>query len=155
MGNSNRRYTILLVSDNRVLLKSTTGMIKKLGYAVLRARNGADASQIFQHNKDVIDLIMLDLKWDDEIGSDTCLKLKEIDSGVKTIHIGELESYTDNEMLDCGCSGFLIKPFRIEGLSIKLMEMLDNRFSKPKLSICKENQLNDQVHVSWRKVAAG
>ena len=155
MGNSNEIYTILHVSDNRVLLTVTTRMIKKLGYEVLRATNGTDASQIFQHNKDVINLVVLETNWPDEFGSDTCLKLKEIDSGVKIIHISELGTYTVNEMLDCGCSGFLAKPFSIEELSIKLMEILDNRFTRPRLSTCKEHMLNDLVHESQRKVAAG
>lgn len=155
MVNPNERFAILFVSNNRALLNATTEMIKKLGYVVLRATNGADASQIFQHNKEVINLVMLDSNWPDESGSDTCLKLKEIDSGVKIIHISELGSYADNEMLDCGCNGFLVKPFRIEELSIKIMEMLDNGSTRPGLSICKENFFNDPVNQSQRKAAAG
>ena len=155
MGNSYGRYTILLVSDNRALLNSATGMIKKLGYVVLRARNGTDASQIFQHNKDVINLVMLDLNWADELGSDTCLKLKEIDSSAKIIHICELGTYTNNEPLDCGCSGFSVKPLRIKELSIKLMKMLENRSTRSRLSICKETLLNGRAYESQRKVAAG
>jgi len=146
-----KRYTILLVNDNRVLLNATTGMVKRLGYEILRATNGKDASQIFQHNKDVINLVMLDINLPDELGSDTCLNLKEIDPGVKILHLSELGTSTDNEMLDCGCRGFLVKPFRIEELSIKLMEMLDNRSTRPRISIINENILNDTVHKSDRR----
>ena len=155
MSNPNERFSILLVSNNRALLNATTEMIKKLGYVVLRATNGADANQIFQHNKEVIDLVVLDSRWPDESGSDTCLKLKEIDSGVKIIHLSELGSYADHLKLEGGGSGFIVKPFMIEELSIKIMEMLDNRSTRPGFSICKENFFYDPVHQSQRKAAAG
>ena len=49
-----------------------------------------------------------------------------MDSNVRVIHIsgmGELDSY---QAFDCGCAGFLAKPFKIEELSNKIKECLDN-----------------------------
>jgi CheY-like chemotaxis protein len=55
-----KKDTILLVDDEQVVLDVGTLMIKKLGYKVLQATNGAEASQIFKDNAEAICLVILD-----------------------------------------------------------------------------------------------
>ena len=86
MGNFNEKNTILLVDDEQVVLEVGTLMIKKLGYKVLQATNGKEASQIFRDNIEAICLVILDMKLPDENGSDTCKRLKEHDPNVKVLH---------------------------------------------------------------------
>ena len=59
-------------------------------------------------------------------GSDTCKRLKEHDPNVKVLHTSGLGKAQRNESLNCGCNDFLEKPFRVEELSNKLKEMLEN-----------------------------
>jgi two-component system cell cycle sensor histidine kinase/response regulator CckA len=60
MDNLQTKDTILLVDDEPVVLDAGALMVKKLGYNVLQAANGMEASQIFRDNVDDISLVILD-----------------------------------------------------------------------------------------------
>jgi two-component system, cell cycle sensor histidine kinase and response regulator CckA len=125
LDNLNGNNTILIVDDEPVVLKVAAMMVKKLNFEVLQAINGMEASQVFSDNKDIICLVILDMQLPDENGSDTCKKLKAIKSDVKILHTSGLGKLQGNESLDCGCNGFLPKPFRMEELSDKLEGLLE------------------------------
>jgi DNA-binding NtrC family response regulator len=126
MDNLNAKETILLVDDEQVILEVGTMMLKKLGYNALRAENGLEASQVFKDNKDVIGLVILDMKLPDENGSDTCKRLKEINPDVRVLHTSGYGIGLGVASLDCGCTDFLQKPFRFEDISGKLKDLLEN-----------------------------
>ena len=126
MENLNANSTILLIDDEQVVLDVGTLMLKKLGYKVLQATNGQEASQVYRDNLDDISLVILDMKLPDEDGVDICRRLKEINSHVRVLHTSGLGRGLGNEVLDCGCDGFLGKPFRIDELSNRLKELLEN-----------------------------
>ena len=126
MDNLNEKNTILIVDDEPVVLKVASMMVKKLNYESLQAKNGMEASHVFSDNKDIICLVILDMQLPDENGSDICKKLKVIKSDVKILHTSGLGRVQGNDGLECGCDGFLPKPFRIEELSNKLKELLEN-----------------------------
>ncbi len=126
MDNLNGKNTILIVDDEPVVLKVASMMVKKLNYEALQAKNGMEASHVFSDNKDIICLVILDMQLPDENGSAICKKLKAIKSDVKILHTSGLGRVQGNESLDCGCDGFLPKPFRVEELSNKLKVLLEN-----------------------------
>jgi len=126
MDNLNANCTILLIDDEQVVLDVGTWMLEKLGYKVLQAKRGMEASRVFKDNEDVIGLVILDMKLPDESGSDTCIRLKEINSEVRILHISGLGSAQGRESLKCGCTDFLAKPFRIEELSNRLKKLLES-----------------------------
>ena len=126
MDNLNAKDTILLVDDQQVVLDVGTLMIKKLGYNVLQATNGTEASQIFRDNADVIGLVILDMKLPDELGSDTCKRLKEVRPDLKVLHTSGLGGIRGGDSLECGCDRFLLKPFKIEELHNILENFLVN-----------------------------
>ena len=126
MDNLKGKNTILIVDDEPVVLKVAAMMIKKLNYEALQAKNGMEASHVFSENKDIICLVILDMQLPDESGSETCKKLKAIKSDVKILHTSGLGRVQEDESLDCGCDGFLPKPFRVEELSNKLKVLLEN-----------------------------
>ena len=127
MDNLNEKNTILIVDDEPVVLKVASMMVKKLNFEVLQAINGMEASHVFSDNKDIICLVILDMQLPDENGSDTCKRLKAIKPDVKILHTSGLGRDHGNESLGCGFDGFLPKPFRIEELSNKLKELLENK----------------------------
>ena len=124
MDNLQTKDTILLVDDEPVVLDVGALMVKKLGYNVLQAANGMEASQIFRDNVDDICLVILDMILPDESGLDTCKKLKEIKSDVKVLHTSGLGRAQNGDALGRDFDGFLQKPFRIEELSSTLKELL-------------------------------
>ena len=126
MDNLSTKDTILLVDDEQVVLDVSTLMIKRFGYKVLQATNGTEASQIFRDNVEGICLVILDMKLPDELGTDTCKRLKDINSDVKVLYTSGLGRTPDGDSLECGCDGFLPKPFKIEELSNKIKDLLEN-----------------------------
>jgi len=126
MDSHNAKGTILLVDDEQIVLDVSTLMIKKFGYKVLQAKTGTEASRIFRDNVEGICLVILDMKLPDELGSDTCKRLKEINPDVKGLHTSGLGRTPGGDSLECGCDEFLLKPFRMEELSNKLKDLLEN-----------------------------
>jgi DNA-binding response OmpR family regulator len=126
MDNLSTKDTILFVDDEQVILDVGTLMIEELGYKVLQAENGNKATQIFRDQKDVICLVILDMKLPDENGSNTCKRLKALEPDVKVLHTSGLGRTHGIESLDCGCNDFLEKPFRIEELFNKIKDLLEN-----------------------------
>jgi two-component system cell cycle sensor histidine kinase/response regulator CckA len=124
MDNLSARDTVLLVDDDQVVLHVGTLMIKRFGYNVLQATNGVEASQIFSDNVEGICLVILDMKLPDELGSNTCKRLKEIRPDLKVLHTSGFGGIRGGDSLECGCDGFLLKPFRIEELYNNLKNLL-------------------------------
>jgi DNA-binding response OmpR family regulator len=85
-----------------------------------------EASQVFRDNTDDICLVILDMLLPDENGSDTCKRLNEIRPDLKVLHTSGLGKTQGGESMECGCDGFLPKPFKIEALSNNLIELLEN-----------------------------
>ena len=125
MDSHNAKGTILLVDDEQIVLDVSTLMIKKFGYKVLQAKTGTEASRIFRDNVEGICLVILDMKLPDELGSDTCKRIKEINPDVKILHASGLGRTQGGDGLECGCDKFLLKPFSIEELSNKLKDLLE------------------------------
>ena len=126
MKNLNAKGTILIVDDEHVVLDVGTLMLDRLGYNVLQATSGLEANQIFRDNTDEICLVILDILLPDGDGSDTCKRLKEINPDLKVLHTSGLGRTPNGSSFACGCKGFLLKPFRMEELSKKLKELLEN-----------------------------
>lgn len=116
---------ILVVDDDEVVLDVGTMMLEKIGYQVLRAKNGAEAVQIFKQNGSEIDLVLLDLNLPGESGADTFNKIREIDRDARVIlSTGYNETQAVLELMDLGCRGILQKPFSMEKLFAKVAETL-------------------------------
>lgn len=118
--------TILLVDDQETVLGVGEEMLKSLGYTVISARNGREAMTIYEKDKDMIDLVILDMIMPEMTGGEAFEGLKTINDRVAVI----LSSgYSINGMaakiLGRGCKGFIQKPFNINELSRKLREILD------------------------------
>ena len=125
MDNPKYNGTILFVDDEEIVLNVGAMMIERLGYRVLKAASGTEAAQVFNDNRNDICLVLLDINLPDENGSVTCMKLRDIDSDVRVIHTSGLGMNEANQTLDCGCKGFLAKPFKIDELSNVIKESLE------------------------------
>jgi len=117
--------TILLVDDEEIVIDVGVKLLNKLGYTALEARNGFQAIEIFEANKDHIDLVILDMIMPDKGGGETYDSLRKIDSEVKVLlSSGYSLSGQASEILDRGCNGFIQKPFNMRTLSQKIREVL-------------------------------
>jgi two-component system cell cycle sensor histidine kinase/response regulator CckA len=126
MENSNGKGTILLVDDEDVVLVVGTMMLEKLGYNVLAANNGLDAAQFYRDKKENICLVVLDVLMPKVSGSETCRRIKAINPKAKILHTSGLDAGQLTQDIKCGCDSILQKPFRLDNLSDKISEMLDD-----------------------------
>lgn len=116
---------VLLIDDEEMIIKVAAGMLQRLGYEVIVARGGKEAVEIFQANKENIDVVILDVIMPDMGGGETFDALKMIRPDIKILLssgysiVGEA-----SKILDRGCDGFIQKPFNIKQISNKVNEVM-------------------------------
>jgi DNA-binding NtrC family response regulator len=121
-----KHSVILIADDDDLCLDVGVKMLQKLGYEVLDARDGKEALEVFNENKNEIDLVILDMKMPHN-GSTTFNQLKKINADVKVlIASGYTEDQRIREMQKQGCYGFIQKPFSIRTLSQLVTNALNN-----------------------------
>jgi CheY-like chemotaxis protein len=57
---SDKQPTILFADDDKFCLSVVVKMLNKLGYSVLEARDGHEATEIYKKNQHRVDLVILD-----------------------------------------------------------------------------------------------
>ena len=122
--NKKRQPVILFADDDKMCLEVGVKMLQKLGCKVLGARDGYEAIEVFLYNQSEVNLVILDMKMPYN-GGNTFSQLKKISANVKVlIASGYAEDQQIREMMKQGCSGFIQKPFSINELSQKIMNVL-------------------------------
>ena len=123
---SNRKPVILFADDDELCLDVGVQILQKLGYSVLQARDGQEALEVFENNKNTVDLVILDMRMPYN-GGRAFDQLKQIKSDVKVlIASGYTEDQRIREMFKQGCIGFIQKPFNVNLLSEKVITALKN-----------------------------
>ncbi len=119
--------TVLLVDDEKMVVDVAQEMLRGIGYSTLTASSGEESVDIYQKEQDKIDMVILDLIMPGLSGEGTYSRLKEINPDV-TVLLSSGYSLDGNasHILECGCNGFIQKPYNIEQLSIKIREILDH-----------------------------
>ena len=124
--NNERQPVILFADDDAICLDVGVIILQKLGYVVLEARDGREAIEVFLNNQNEVDLVILDMKMPYN-GGNTFFQLKKINANVKVlIASGYAKDQQIKEMIEHGCSGFIQKPFSINALSQKIMNILND-----------------------------
>jgi len=122
--NEQRRPIIIIADDDAICLDVGIRMLQKLGYIVLEAKDGKEAIEVFLNNQDEVDLVILDMKMPYN-GGTAFSQLQKINANVKIIIAsGYAEDQQIREMMGKGCCGFIQKPFSIDALSHKIMNVL-------------------------------
>ncbi len=118
--------TILLVDDESTILEVLGKTLTYTGYRVLLAQGGEEAVEVYEKNRDQIDLVLLDMIMPGMSGGKVFDLLREINPEVKVIlSSGYSIAGEASKIMDRGCNGFIQKPFGIKELSQKIREILD------------------------------
>ena len=118
--------TVLLVDDEEMIIDVGEQLLEKMGYKVLTAKGGKAAIEIYEKNKDKIDIVILDMVMPDLGGGETYDRLKGIKSDIRALlSSGYSINGHATEILNRGCNGFIQKPFNMNQLSRKIKEILD------------------------------
>jgi two-component system cell cycle sensor histidine kinase/response regulator CckA len=117
--------TILLVDDEEMVLGVGVKMLENLGYTVLEAKGGREAIEVYNENKDEVDMVILDMIMPEMGGGEAYDRIKEINSSVKVLlSSGYSIDGQASEILKRGCDGFIQKPFSVKELSGRISEIL-------------------------------
>lgn len=115
--------TILLIDDEDLFRISSKRILEKLGYKVLCATNGKEATKLFSTQHHQIDLVILDMIMPVMGGRETYFELHKIDQDVPVlIASGFTDEDNIKDILAHGAIGFIPKPFDLQSLSEALPE---------------------------------
>ncbi len=117
--------TILLVDDEPMVLQVGRGMLEAIGYHLLTAESGPEAIDLYRRNRDMIDLVVLDVVMPDMGGGETYDRLKALNPHIKVLLAsGYRLDGEAAQILKRGCQGFIQKPFNVSEISLKLKTLL-------------------------------
>ena len=119
--------TILLVDDEDYVRDLGERILRRWGYKVLLARNGKEALETYQKEKDNISLVILDLIMP-EMGGKQCMKeLFKISSTAKILVASGYESGGGPlDARQAGAAGFVGKPFNVGQILQNVRKIIDS-----------------------------
>jgi PAS domain S-box-containing protein len=118
--------SVLLVDDEEMIIEVGQEILEEMGYRVLLARNGKEAVDVYEKNKNEIDMVILDMIMPDMGGGEAYDKIKEIRPEAKVLlSSGYSIEGQASEILARGCNGFIQKPFSVKQLSHTIRQVLD------------------------------
>ena len=113
---------ILVVDDERTLVKGIKFNLENEGYEVECAYDGAAAVEIAREGK--LDLVILDLMMPEVDGLEACMRIREF-SNVPVIMLTAKSEDADKLMgFECGADDYLTKPFNILELKARVRALL-------------------------------
>ncbi len=122
------RETILLVDDEHTIVEVMEKALILTGYRVLVARGGEEAVKVYRENRDLIDVVVLDMIMPGMNGGKVFDLLRETNPEVKVIlSSGYSIDGEASQIMARGCNGFIQKPFGIHELSKKIGEVANRR----------------------------
>lgn len=126
---------ILMIEDDREMVTLGKLILEKEGYSVIAAYNGKEGLEKIYANKDVIDLILLDVMLPNIYGWEILERIKA-DETTKHIPVIMLTArhYLEDEV-ETGkyadmFSDYVVKPFVVRTLLNKIAEILRNSREK-------------------------
>jgi len=120
------RETVLLVDDEEDIREVGRELLEIMGYRVLTAQDGKKAVELYRHDPQDIDVILLDIVMPIMGGGKAFDRIKEINPDVKVLLCSGFSIEGEaSEILARGGNGFIQKPFSMNQLSDKLRQILD------------------------------
>jgi two-component system, NtrC family, response regulator PilR len=121
-----RQARILVVDDERSMRELLAIVLRREGYEVVLAEHGKAAIDLLE--REPVDLLISDIKMPDMTGVDVLRAAKKSDQDVLAIMITAFASTeTAVEAMRLGACDYLIKPFDVDLLKMKVREKIENR----------------------------
>ncbi|MBD3274488.1 MAG: response regulator, partial [Candidatus Marinimicrobia bacterium] len=118
--------TILLAEDEETVRDFIINGLESHGLQVITARNGEDALDKFEERSDDIDLVITDVVMPKMSGPELIREMNKSNKGLPVIYIS---GYSDEMLIQIqqldDLSDFVQKPFTIQALLNKIMELLE------------------------------
>jgi two-component system cell cycle sensor histidine kinase/response regulator CckA len=118
--------TILLVEDDTALRRMAAAILRRVGYRVIEAADGAEALRRAQDGATTFDLVVSDMVMPTMSGRELVNRLHELRPHVPSLL---MSGYTRDSMVHSAdlsvAASFIEKPFTAESLMTKVREVLD------------------------------
>jgi DNA-binding response OmpR family regulator len=120
---SENKKTILVVDDDKSILRTFTRILQKSGYEIDVAETGKEAIEKADNHH--YDLALVDIRLPDMDGTELLAKLKvQLQNTVKIMITGFPSLETGVKALDEGADAYLVKPVKPQELLALLEEKL-------------------------------
>ena len=120
------RPSILIVDDDGVMQETLSGVLKKRGYEMFSVGSGNEALSTIKKN--VIDLILLDIKLPDIDGLEVLKKIKEFDTEILVIMMTAFSDVqTAVSAMKSGAYDYINKPFELDELKLLIEKGLETK----------------------------
>jgi PAS domain S-box-containing protein len=117
---------ILLVDDEPTVIRAGARMLKRMGFDVITAEDGAAAVEIVKHRAEDISLVILDQTMPRMSGSQAFREISKIATRLRVIiSSGYSEMEIASDLIPGGLSGFLPKPYDLGQLRSKLQTLFE------------------------------
>ena len=117
---------ILIVDDDEVMRETLSDVLRKRGYEIFSENSGYGALSIIKKN--IIDLILLDMRLPDVDGIEVLKKIKEFDTDILVIM---MTAYSDVQTavssMKSGAYHYINKPFELEELKLLIEKGLETK----------------------------
>ena len=118
--------TFLLIDDEPMVTDICEMMLKNLGHEVIKAYSGSEGLELYEANRNRIDLIISDFNMPGMNGQEVVDKLRIINQSVKVLlSSGGLSVTHEEDAIGRGFNGFLQKPYSLAALTDKIAEILN------------------------------
>lgn len=132
VSKKDERQTILLVEDEVALLETYADILDTEGYDVLKADNGYKGLEVLEANKDIVDLMIVDLMMPGIDGLEVIRKMKAAKDKYGEPPVIVLTNMTSErvikEAFKIGASSYLIKSeLEAEDLDKEIQKFIGDR----------------------------
>jgi two-component system response regulator AtoC len=118
--------SILIVDDDGVMQETLSDVLRKRGYEIFSVGSGNGAFSIIKKN--VIDLILLDMRLPDIDGLEVLKKIKEFDTEILVIMMTAFSDVqTAVSAMKSGAYDYINKPFELEELKLLIEKGLETK----------------------------
>jgi DNA-binding response OmpR family regulator len=120
------KKTILVVDDDKSILRTFTRILQKNGYTIDAAETGREAIEKAEAKH--YDLALVDVRLPDMDGTDLLAKMKNtLHDTIKIMITGFPSLESGIKALDEGADAYLVKPVKPEELLMLIEEKLKNK----------------------------
>jgi two-component system, OmpR family, copper resistance phosphate regulon response regulator CusR len=141
---------ILVVEDDPEMLRTAAAYLRRTGFAVDAASDGATALRLLRQN--VYDAVVLDVRLPDASGFDICRQLRQSGAEARILMATARDAVEDRVLgLDLGADDYLVKPYAMAELAARVRALL----RRPSLSVgsvltAGELRLDTQSRTAYR-----
>jgi two-component system response regulator AtoC len=118
--------SLLIVDDDEVMVETLRNVLRKKGYELFCAASGNEALELLR--KELVDLVLLDMRLPDVDGLEVLSKIKELDTEILVIM---MTAYSDVESavsaMKAGAYHYINKPFELEELRLLIEKGLETK----------------------------